>query len=59
MLKRGYDPQLATGVICASGTLGRSSRRRSSRAARRRDFLAYSQAQLKMGNYSPDTDLGR
>ena len=30
MLRAGYDPRLASGVICASGTLGRSSRRRPS-----------------------------
>lgn len=28
LLKRGYDPGLACGAICASGTLGRSSRPR-------------------------------
>jgi TRAP-type mannitol/chloroaromatic compound transport system permease large subunit len=30
LLRRGYDKGLACGVICASGTLGRSSRRASS-----------------------------
>ena len=56
MLKRGYDPRISTGVICASGTLGQiippyivlvllgdviSS--------------AYQQAQLDMGIFSPET----
>ena len=56
MLRRGYDPKLATGSVCAAGTLGQiippsivlvllgavlSS--------------AYQQAQIAMGNFSPKT----
>jgi TRAP-type mannitol/chloroaromatic compound transport system permease large subunit len=56
MLKRGYDPQIATGVICASGTLGQIIPP-SIILVLLGDVIssAYSQAQLKMGNYSPDT----
>jgi tripartite ATP-independent transporter DctM subunit len=56
MLKRGYDPKIATGVICASGTLGQIIPP-SIILVLLGDVIssAYSQAQLKMGNYSPET----
>ncbi len=56
MLKRGYDPQLATGAICASGTLGQIIPP-SIILVMLGDVLssAYSQAQLRMGSYSPKT----
>ena len=56
MLKRGYDPRLATGVICASGTLGQIIPP-SIILVLLGDVLAsaYSQAQLKLGSYSPKT----
>ncbi len=56
MLKRGYDPKLATGTICASGTLGQIIPP-SIVLVLLGDVLssAYQQAQLSMGNYSPDT----
>jgi tripartite ATP-independent transporter DctM subunit len=56
MLRRGYDPGLAAGSICAAGTLGQIippsivlvllGEVMSS---------AYQQAQLRTGNFSPDT----
>lgn len=56
MLKRGYDPKLATGTICASGTLGQIIPP-SIVLVLLGDVLssAYQQAQLSMGNYSPET----
>ncbi len=56
MLKRGYDPQLASGLICASGTLGQIIPP-SIILVLLGDVLstAYQQAQLDMGIFSPDT----
>jgi len=59
MLKRGYDPGIATGVICASGTLGQIIPP-SIILVLLGDVLssAYQQAQLTRGIYSPDTVSG-
>lgn len=56
MLKRGYSPELATGTICASGTLGQIIPP-SIILILLGDVLAsaYQQAQLELGNFSPDT----
>ncbi len=56
MLKRGYSPELATGAICASGTLGQIIPP-SIILILLGDVLssAYQQAQLDMGIFSPDT----
>lgn len=56
MLKRGYDPQISTGIICASGTLGQIIPP-SIVLVLLGDVLssAYQQAQLDMGIYSPET----
>jgi tripartite ATP-independent transporter DctM subunit len=56
MLRRGYDPAIATGTICASGTLGQIIPP-SIILVLLGDVLssAYQQAQLNMGIYSPDT----
>ncbi len=56
MLKRGYDPKLATGAICASGTLGQIIPP-SIILVLLGDVLsaAYQQAQLNQGIYSPKT----
>ena len=56
MLKRGYDPKVATGLICASGTLGQIIPP-SIILVLLGDVLstAYQQAQLDMGIFSPDT----
>jgi len=56
MLKRGYDPQVATGLICASGTLGQIIPP-SIILVLLGDVLstAYQQAQLDMGIFSPET----
>jgi tripartite ATP-independent transporter DctM subunit len=56
MLRRGYDPRVATGTICASGTLGQIIPP-SIVLVLLGDVLssAYQQAQLEMGIYSPDT----
>jgi tripartite ATP-independent transporter DctM subunit len=56
MLRRGYDPRLATGTICASGTLGQIIPP-SIVLVLLGDVLAsaYQQAQLDMGSFSPDT----
>jgi tripartite ATP-independent transporter DctM subunit len=56
MLKHGYDPKVATGTICASGTLGQIIPP-SIILVLLGDVLssAYQQAQLRLGNYSPDT----
>jgi tripartite ATP-independent transporter DctM subunit len=56
MLRKGYDSSVATGTICAAGTLGQIIPP-SIVLVMLADVLsnAYQQAQLKMGNYSPDT----
>ena len=56
MLRRGYDPSLSAGTICASGTLGQIIPP-SIVLVLLGDVLSasYQQAQLSMGNYSPDT----
>ncbi len=56
MLKRGYDPRLATGTICASGTLGQIIPP-SIVLVLLGDVLssAYQQAQLNQGIFSPKT----
>ena len=56
MLRRGYDPAVATGTICASGTLGQIIPP-SIILVLLGDVLssAYSQAQLDQGIFSPDT----
>ena len=56
MLRHGYDPRIATGVICASGTLGQIIPP-SIVLVLLGDVLssAYQQAQLDMGIYATDT----
>lgn len=56
MLRRGYDPRIATGTICASGTLGQIIPP-SIILVLLGDVLsaAYQQAQLDMGIFSPET----
>ncbi|MDH3588037.1 MAG: TRAP transporter large permease subunit [Gammaproteobacteria bacterium] len=56
MLKRGYDPAIATGSICAAGTLGQIIPP-SIVLVLLGDVLssAYSQAQIEMGVFSPKT----
>ena len=56
MLRKGYDPAVAAGTICASGTLGQIIPP-SIVLVMLADVLsnAYQQAQLQMGNYSPET----
>ena len=56
MLRRGYSPAVATGVICASGTLGQIIPP-SIILVLLADVLssAYQQAQLQQGIYSPET----
>lgn len=56
MLKRGYDPRIAAGVICSSGTLGQIIPP-SIILVLLGDVIssAYSQAQLRMGNFAPQT----
>ena len=56
MLKRGYSPQVATGVIAASGTLGQIIPP-SIVLVLLGDVLSssFQQSQLQQGNYSPDT----
>ncbi|MEQ8509006.1 MAG: TRAP transporter large permease subunit [Rhodospirillaceae bacterium] len=55
MTRAGYDPKLATGAICASGTLGQIIPP-STVLIFMGDILqgANQQAQLEMGNFSPD-----
>ncbi len=55
MLKAGYDPKLATGTICASGTLGQVIPP-SIVLVLLGDILqgANTQAQLEKGNFAPD-----
>lgn len=56
MLQRGYDPKIATGTICASGTLGQIIPP-SIVLVLLGDVLssAYQQAQLSQGIFTPDT----
>jgi len=56
MLRKGYQPSVATGTICAAGTLGQIIPP-SIVLVMLADVLsnAYQQAQLQMGNYSPKT----
>lgn len=56
MLKNNYSPSLATGTICATGTLGQIFPP-SMALILLADVLssAYQQAQLKMGIFSPET----
>lgn len=56
MLQRGYQPALASGTICAAGTLGQIIPP-SIVLILLGDVLssAYQQAQLNSGNFSPDT----
>lgn len=56
MMKRNYSPEIATGTICASGTLGQIIPP-SIVLVLLGDVLssAYQQAQLDMGIFSPDT----
>ncbi|SUO93488.1 Neu5Ac permease [Suttonella ornithocola] len=56
MLKRGYSPSLACGVISASGTLGQIVPP-SIVLILLGDVVgnAYSEAQMSMGNFAPDT----
>jgi tripartite ATP-independent transporter DctM subunit len=56
MLRRGYSPEIATGTICASGTLGQIIPP-SIVLVMLGDVMttAYQQAQLDMGIYAPKT----
>ena len=56
MLKRGYDPQISCGLICASGTLGQIIPP-SIVLVLLGEVLSssYQQAQLAMGNFSPES----
>jgi tripartite ATP-independent transporter DctM subunit len=56
MLKHGYAPEIATGTICASGTLGQIIPP-SIILVMLGDVMssAYQQAQLSQGTFSPDT----
>lgn len=56
MLKRGYSPELATGTICATGTLGQIIPP-SIALVLLGDVMssAYQKAQRNMGVFSPDT----
>ena len=56
MLKRGYSPEIATGTICASGTLGQIIPP-SIILVMLGDVMttAYQQAQQEMGVFSPKT----
>src|SRR5690554_1817999 len=56
MLRRGYDPRIATGTICAAGTLGQIVPP-SIVLVLLGDVMssAYSQAQLAQGVFAPDT----
>lgn len=56
MLRRGYDPAVAAGTICASGTLGQVIPPSIILVLLGQVISsAYQQAQLAQGNYSPDT----
>jgi tripartite ATP-independent transporter DctM subunit len=56
MLRKGYSPEISTGTICAAGTLGQIIPP-SIVLVMLADVLsnAFQQAQLRMGNYSPET----
>jgi tripartite ATP-independent transporter DctM subunit len=56
MLKRGYSPEIATGTICASGTLGQIIPP-SIILVMLGDVMssAYQSSQLALGNFSPKT----
>jgi tripartite ATP-independent transporter DctM subunit len=56
MLSKGYSPSVSTGTICAAGTLGQIIPP-SIVLVMLADVLsnAYQQAQLQLGNYSPET----
>ena len=56
MMKKGYTPELSTGLICATGTLGQIIPP-SIALVLLGDVLssAYQQAQLNMGIFSPDS----
>jgi tripartite ATP-independent transporter DctM subunit len=56
MLKQGYDPRLATGTICATGTLGQIIPP-SIALVLLGDVMsnAYQQAQLSLGVFAPET----
>ena len=56
MLKRGYAPEIATGTICAAGTLGQIIPP-SIILVMLGDVMssAYQQAQLSQGTFAPDT----
>ena len=56
MLRRGYDPRIAAGTICAAGTLGQVIPP-SIVLVLLGDVLssAYSQAQISLGVFAPDT----
>ncbi|KGJ90234.1 TRAP transporter large permease [Thalassotalea sp. ND16A] len=56
MIKRGYDQSFATGIICATGTLGQIIPP-SIALVLLGDVLSnsYQLAQLKLGNFNPDT----
>jgi len=56
MLRRGYDPKIATGIICASGTLGQIIPP-SIVLVLLGDVIssAYQQSQLDQGIFSPET----
>ena len=60
MLKRGYSPEIATGTICASGTLGQIIPP-SIILVMLGDVMttAYQQAQLEMGIFSAEDGFGR
>ncbi len=56
MLRRGYDQKLATGVICASGTLGQIIPPSIVLILLGDQMsIAYQSAQLEQGVYSPET----
>ncbi len=56
MLRAGYDPKLATGIICSAGTLGQIIPP-SIVLILLADILqgAYAQAQMSIGNFAPDS----
>jgi tripartite ATP-independent transporter DctM subunit len=55
MLRRGYDPKLATGAICASGTLGQIIPPSLILVVLGDQIsAAYQEAQRKLGNFAPD-----
>jgi TRAP-type mannitol/chloroaromatic compound transport system permease large subunit len=56
MMRAGYDPKLATGVICAAGTLGQIVPP-STVLIFLADILqgANASAQMQLGNFAPDT----